>query len=653
MDPRSAGDICYLPIGAGIVAFTRRCAKLRTDRQSSISDPLPMQQPPNHDSLSSSRMPRAFWVMIGISTLLAVVIILFLILRGIQDGRLQDEAQRRQQIAIFLQEASDLRAEGHPREALVRYQQVLKLDGENEDAIAGIGELLDVPLSDAPAVVVTPTPSLPTPTPTALNSLESIWADAQALYNAGRWADSIARLLQVRSASETFQAAQVEEMLYTAYVSLGTEKSNSGSLEEAVNLFDRALALRPNAVETRTLRDLTAQYVDALTYWFADWPKVIELLENLYQRNPNYRDVRQRLQKAHTEYADSLSRQDDWCAAVEQFTAAIAVQDGPGLAEKQEQAQLLCDSAPTPSAADGTGTPPGGTPQPGVTGTPTASTAPSAPSAGGLGVGRILYSAQDAVDGRERVFAQPVTASVKPVVVVEDANQPDLRSDGQRLAFRSTRGDQRGLGSFDPASGLRLRFTNYSEDVLPSWNPEGNRLVFASNREGDRLWRIYAAWADGNDSGTDLGLGQDPEWHPSADQIVYRGCDDQGNRCGLWLMNSGGGDRRPLTSVPGDAHPVWSTDDRFVVFMSQERDGNWEIYRVEVATGTIVRMTNAPGIDGVPSVSPDGSRIVYLSNRDGPWKLWIKPLAGGPEQPLAEPGGDVGNWMEQKIQWVR
>jgi tetratricopeptide (TPR) repeat protein len=505
-----------------------------------------MQQPPNYDSLSSGRMPRSFWVMIGISTLLAVVIVLFLMLRGIQDGRLQSETQRRQQIAIYLQEAEDLRAEGNPRDALIRYQAVLKLDGENEQAIAGIGDLLDAPLTAAPPVEVTPTPGLPTPTPTPLNPLESIWADAQALYNAGRWADAIARLLQVRAADEAFQSVQVEEMLYTAYVSLGTEKSNSGSLEEAVNLFDRALALRPDAVETRTLRDVTAEYVDALTYWFADWPKVIELLENLYQRNPNYRDVRQRLQKAHTEYADSLSRQNDWCGTAEQLTAAIAVQNGPGLAEKQEQAQLLCETAPiipTPSAADGTPSASGGTVQPGVTGTPTPPVA--APVVGGLGVGRILYSAQDSVDGRQRIFAQPVTASVKPVVVVEDAAQPDLRSDGQRLVFRSTRGDQRGLGSFDPASGLRLRFTNFSEDVLPSWNPEGNRLVFASNREGDRRWRIYAAWADGNDNGTDLGFGQDPEWHPFADIIVYRGCDDQGNGCGLWLMSSTGGDRRP------------------------------------------------------------------------------------------------------------
>ncbi|MGB5048745.1 MAG: hypothetical protein WBO46_07425, partial [Caldilineaceae bacterium] len=98
-----------------------------------------MPTPPTYESLSSERMPRIFWVMIGVSTLLAVVIVLFLLLRGVQDGRIQSEAQRRQQIGILLQDAADLRADANPREALVRYQQVLKLDGENEEAIAGIG----------------------------------------------------------------------------------------------------------------------------------------------------------------------------------------------------------------------------------------------------------------------------------------------------------------------------------------------------------------------------------------------------------------------------------------------------------------------------------------------------------------------------------
>lgn len=601
--------------------------------------------PQRPDSFSSEGMPRIFWIIVGTSTVLAILVILFLLVRGFQDGRQQIEAQRRQQIAIHLQMAEDARAAGDPTGALDAYRKVLVLDPENVDAVDGIGRLLAAPAlqnTPEPSTILAPTPDVvATPTPTSLNPLTSVWADAEALYNAGRWEDAIDRLRQVRATDANFEQDLVNEMLFTSYVSLATEKSNDGSLEEAVNLFDRALELRPNAVEIRSTRDVTAQYVDALTYWLADWPKVIDLLDDLYQRSPGYRDVRQRLQKAHLEYADSLARQSDWCTAAEQYTLAIDVQNTPGLVEKQNEFETLCTQNPTAVFTETVGTP-----------TAETSNTPSPVLSSGLGTGRILYATNDPIENRWRVYAQPVTASVRPLVLVEDAMQPDLRSDGARLVFRNMRGDQRGLGSFDPGSGLRLRFTNFAEDSLPSWNPEGNRLVFASDREGDRRWRIYTAWADGNDNGGTLGFGQDPMWSPTGDRIVFRGCDEQGNGCGLWLMNSGGGDRVPLTNVPGDAHPEWSPDGRTVVFMSEERTGNWEVFRVDVESGVIIQLTNDPGIDGVPAVSPDGSRVAFLSNRDGEWKIWIKPITGGPEQPLAVVSGGIPDLFVQKIQWV-
>jgi TolB protein len=595
-------------------------------------------------------MPRLFWVMVGSATVLAIFLVLFLALRGVQDGRRQVEAQQRQQIAIYLQAADDALAEGNPFAALDAYRQVLILDPNNQDAVNGIRGLPIESVSMAlPTATPTPPPT-PIPTPTPEDTLALVWADAQQRYSAGQWAEAIDLLRQLRLGDPDFQAGDVEEMLYMAFITLATERLNSGSLEEAVSLFDRALELRPNAADIRQTRDVTADYVDALTYWFADWEQVIELLSELYQSNPGYRDVRQRLQTAHMEYGDLLARQGEWCAAAQEYTAAIQVQNAPGLQAKQVEFQTLCTEGPAQAAAE--------TPDPsglnGAAPVPTAQSSTAAPGAasGGLGVGRILYSAQDVVDGRYRIYAQPVAASVRPVVLVEDAMQPSLRGDGQRLAFRNMRGDARGVGSFDPATSLRLRFTAFAEDNDPSWSPDGNQLVFASNREGDRRWRIYTVWADGNDNGTSLVFGQYPDWHPSQDLIVYKGCDERGNRCGLWTMNSGGGNQNQLTSVPGDSHPAWSPDGRFVVFMSAERDGNWEIYRVEVQSGAITRLTNSPGIDGIPTVSPDGSRVAFLSNRDGSWDIWVMPITGGTAQKLAPITGALPDWFESVIRWV-
>src|SRR5690606_40380428 len=109
----------------------------------------------------------------------------------------------------------------------------------------------------------------------------------------------------------------------------------------------------------------------------------------------------------------------------------------------------------------------------------------------------------------------------EPTILAEDGQQPSFRPDGQRLVFRNLDSQNRGISSLDPASGLRLRFTEFAEDGYPSWNAQGNLIAFASNREGDRRWRVYVLWADVNNEATSVGYGQAPDWHPAADLFVY------------------------------------------------------------------------------------------------------------------------------------
>lgn len=264
--------------------------------------------------------------------------------------------------------------------------------------------------------------------------------------------------------------------------------------------------------------------------------------------------------------------------------------------------------------------------------------------------GRIFYSALDE-EGRSAIFVVDAMPGAQPTAIVPDAIQPALQPGGVRLAFHSTRDDMLGLGGFDLATGERLRFAFNVEDSFPSWNQAGNQLFFASTRYGDGRWRLYHLWADGNGDATDMRYGQDPSWHPSEDLIVYKGCDDAGGHCGLWLMRSDGADRRPLTDNAGDARPRWSPSGATVVFMSDQRDGNWEVYQVTVATGAVTRLTNNPADEGLPVVSPDGTTVAFLSNRGGGWSIWTAPIGGGVAAELV-PIGALPNWLEQGLDWA-
>lgn len=266
-------------------------------------------------------------------------------------------------------------------------------------------------------------------------------------------------------------------------------------------------------------------------------------------------------------------------------------------------------------------------------------------------VGRIFYSAPNS-GGIQSVLAQSLAPGALPTVVVENAVQPAVAESSGQIAVRSSRSDLLGIGILDPSIGQLIGVTSHPEDSLPMWSPEGGRLVFASTRHGDRRWRIYITPAGAAQVAQELTFGLDPDWHPRADLIVYKGCDDTGENCGVWTMDSSGNNRTPLTTDRTDSRPIWSPDGRTIVFMSEARHGNWEIYAVDTNGRTVNRLTDNASLDGLPTFSPDGSHIAFVSNRGGSWGIWVMPVNGGSAQQVINIGADLPNWLEQGIDWA-
>lgn len=82
-------------------------------------------------------------------------------------------------------------------------------------------------------------------------------------------------------------------------------------------------------------------------------------------------------------------------------------------------------------------------------------------------------------------------------------------------------------------------------------------------------------------------------------------------------------ERVRLTEHPAeDRAPSWSPDGTRVLFESH-RDGNSEIYVVGVDGSSLMRLTENAGADQYPAWAPDGERIVFQSERDGRSCLWV------------------------------
>lgn len=442
--------------------------------------------------------------------------------------------------------------------------------------------------------------------PTPAGSIQDYWEDGVAAYEERDWASAVNYFTLVRRIDPDFQRSQLAGMLLDIRLGLAAEAVVAGNLTAARGHLAEATALRPDDEEVRRLLAMVG---------------ALESPSGL--TDPT---APQTLQRTLAALAEGFAAGGNYCSAVEQLQAATAVLPNLEILERLREYGVACAQLRAEATAQA--------------------------QLASLS-GRILYSTQ--VGERYQVFVAPARAEASSTLVIDDASQPARQRRGSLIAFHSRRSGDTGIWLFDPATaggpdGRARRVTGAPEDALdapPSWAPDERELAYSSTRVGDRRPRIFSTGTDGSDD-ADRGLGRDPAWSPLQDRIVY---NDAGAQPGLWSMTADGAERVQLTDNGNDIRPAWSPDGKFVVFMSQ-RDGNWELYRLGMSDGSILRLTDEPAQDGLPTVSPDGAWVAFASDRAGYWRVWVVPMAGGEAYPLYPLEGVLVNWLEHALQWI-
>jgi len=90
---------------------------------------------------------------------------------------------------------------------------------------------------------------------------------------------------------------------------------------------------------------------------------------------------------------------------------------------------------------------------------------------------------------------------------------------------------------------------------------------------------------------------------------------------GLWLSTAA---LIFLASVSGQA--VFKGEGQ--IAFETDRDGNWEIYTLDVRTGLVFNLSRNDAADHAPSWSPDSSRLAFHSNRGGETDIYIMNAGG-------------------------
>ena len=172
-------------------------------------------------------------------------------------------------------------------------------------------------------------------------------------------------------------------------------------------------------------------------------------------------------------------------------------------------------------------------------------------------------------------------------------------------------------------------------DFSPSWSPDGTKLVFISTGE-DFSNHVYTMNADGTNKTkvfNDTRSHSEPAWSPDGSKIAFTrgsGCvvpasrspedvadeeDDDPCKPFIYSMNLDGSDRVNLSEVPG-VSPVWSPDGSKIAFSTFDATFTVDIVIMNADGSNQIKLTNDPATDFVTSWSPDGTRLLFTSNRD-------------------------------------
>ena len=161
----------------------------------------------------------------------------------------------------------------------------------------------------------------------------------------------------------------------------------------------------------------------------------------------------------------------------------------------------------------------------------------------------------------------------------------------------------------------------------------GTRVAYVTAKQqgNGRLYSLVVSDQDGFNEHTIMESTDpimSPAWSPDSRQLAY--VSFEGNQSSIWVQTLRSGNRFRVSSKPGiNGAPSFSPDGRKLVITLGGVDGNLDIYVLDINSRRTTRLTTHRAIDTEGSWSPDGRHIYFTSDRSGGPQVYRVAATGG------------------------